>query len=292
MQKGIIIRGVGGNYYVDANDKIYKCRARGKFRKRNLKPLIGDEVDIEETNKDDVEGFITDIHTRRNSFVRPTVANIEQLIIVTTLVRPTLSFLLLDKMIVNSELNNLKPIICFNKSDLIEEEDRVRLRKVYENTGYHIIFTSTITGEGIEELKDAMKGKLSLFTGPSGVGKSSLTNYLDNSFQLKTGDISEKLNRGKNTTRHAEIYKLDFGAKVIDTPGFSLLDLHETSFEGLLSSFVEIKECSYGCRFNDCKHYKEPDCSVKEAVEAGQISKIRYDNYVKLYEEIKSKKKY
>lgn len=292
MQTGIIIRGVGGNYYVDTEDKIYKCRARGKFRKKNIKPLIGDEVEIELTNKSDVEGFIINIHSRKNSFIRPTVANIDQLIIVTTLYRPTLSFLLLDKMIVNSELNKLKPIICFNKCDLIEKEDRLKLKKVYENTGYNMIFTSTITGEGIEELKDAMCDKLSLFTGPSGVGKSSLTNYLDERFELKTGEISEKLNRGKNTTRHAEIYKLDFGGRVIDTPGFSLLDLHETSFEGLLSSFVEIKEYSYNCRFNDCKHYKEPDCSVKAAVEAGNISKIRYDNYIKLYEEIKSKKKY
>jgi len=292
MQTGIIIRGVGGNYYVDTEDKIYKCRARGKFRKKNIKPLIGDEVEIELTNKSDVEGFIINIHSRKNSFIRPTVANIDQLIIVTTLYRPTLSFLLLDKMIVNSELNKLKPIICFNKCDLIEKEDRLKLKKVYENTGYNMIFTSTITGEGIEELKDAMCDKLSLFTGPSGVGKSSLTNYLDERFELKTGEISEKLNRGKNTTRHAEIYKLDFGGRVIDTPGFSLLDLHETSFEGLLSSFVEIKEYSYNCRFNDCKHYKEPDCSVKAAVEAGNISKIRYDNYIKLYEEIKSRKKY
>lgn len=292
MQRGIIIRGVGGNYYVESENGIYKCRARGKFRSRKLKPLIGDDVDIELTNNEDVEGSIINIHKRKNSFIRPTVANIDQLIIVTTLVKPTLSFLLLDKMIINSELNNLTPIICFNKCDLISEEDKNMLADVYAGTGYRIIFTSVKNGYGIEELEEAMKGKLSLFTGPSGVGKSSITNYLDKNFELKTGEISEKLNKGKTTTRHAEIYRLDFGARVIDTPGFSLLDLHETSPEGLLDAFVDIKKFSYGCRFSDCRHDKEPDCKVKEAVEQGKLNKIRYENYIRLYEEIKSKKKY
>ena len=293
MIDGIIIRGVGGNYYVDIGNEIIECRARGLFRLQNIKPLVGDKVLIRLTteNENDRSGYIEEIKKRINEIKRPSVANVEQLLIFFAVSNPEPSFLLLDKLLIAAEINKLKPIICFNKSDLCSDENKKQFNDIYVNTGYKIIFTCKDDEESIEALKNVLKNKLSVFSGPSGVGKSSIMNSVQPDFELKTGEISEKLKRGKHTTRHAEIYKLSFGGFVVDTPGFSSFNLESIDPFKLGEYYPEIYEYSSGCRFDDCLHHKEPNCVIKEAVSNGLISETRYHNYTKLLEEILNSKK-
>jgi len=293
MIDGIIIRGVGGNYYVDIGNEIIECRARGLFRLQNIKPLVGDKVLIRLTseNENDRSGYIEEIKKRINEIKRPSVANVEQLLIFFAVSNPEPSFLLLDKLLIAAEINKLKPIICFNKSDLCSDENKKQFNDIYVNTGYKIIFTCKDDKESIETLKSVLKNKLSVFSGPSGVGKSSIMNSVQPDFELKTGEISEKLKRGKHTTRHAEIYKLSFGGFVVDTPGFSSFNLETIDPFKLGEYYPEIYEYSSGCRFDDCLHHKEPNCVIKEAVSDGLISETRYHNYTKLLEEILNSKK-
>jgi len=291
MIDGIIIRGVGGNYYVDIGSEVIECRARGLFRIKNIKPLVGDKVLIRLTVEDEKSGYIEEIKDRINEIKRPSVANVEQLLIFFAVSNPEPSFLLLDKLLIAAEINNLKPIICFNKSDLCKEERKRELVDLFVNTGYKVLFTSINDFESIENLKDVLKDKLSVFSGPSGVGKSSIMNAVQPDFELKTGEISVKLKRGKHTTRHAEIYKLSFGGFVVDTPGFSSFELGKVDEYELSDYYPEISKYSVGCRFDDCLHYKEPDCVIKDSVSKGLISETRYNNYTKLLEEIKNKDK-
>lgn len=290
--QGVIIRGVGGNYYVDTNEGIIECRARGLFRNQNIKPLVGDKVKIRLTEENKNNGYIEEILKRKNEMKRPAVSNIDQIIIVFAVKNPEPSFLLLDKLLIASEINNLEPIICFNKCDLIDEKDISKYREIYKSTGYRIIFTSRYNSNLLNDFKDLLRDKVSLFSGPSGVGKSSLMNAIDNGFELKTGEISEKLKRGKHTTRHAEIYKLNFGGFAVDTPGFSSFDVNEVDFYELSDFYPEIREHSGNCKFNNCIHDKEPSCAVKKAVENKEISETRYNNYIKLLYEIKSNRAY
>lgn len=291
MIEGIIIRGVGGNYYVDIGDEIIECRARGLFRLKNIKPLVGDRVLIRLTVENEKSGYVEEIKERINEIKRPSVANVEQLLIFFSVSNPEPSFLLLDKLLIAAEINKLKPIICYNKSDLCNEERKNELINMYVNTGYRMIFTSKKDTESIENLKGVLKDKLSVFSGPSGVGKSSIMNAVQPEFELKTGIISEKLKRGKHTTRHAEIYKLSFGGFVVDTPGFSSFELDSIDQFELSNYYPEIKKYSVGCRFDDCLHYKEPNCVIKDAVSKGLISETRYSNYTKLLENIKNSEK-
>ncbi len=293
MIEGIIVRGVGGNYYVDIGNEIIECRARGLFRVQNIKPLVGDKVLIRLTteNEHDRSGYIEEIKERTNEIKRPSVANVEQLLIFFAVCNPEPSFLLLDKLLIAAEINKLKPIICFNKSDLISEERKKEIKNIFINTGYKVIFTSKYDEESIRELKFVLKDKLSVFSGPSGVGKSSMMNAVQPDFELKTGDISEKLKRGKHTTRHAEIYKLNFGGFVVDTPGFSSFELETVDQFKLSEYYPEIYKYSSGCRFDDCLHHKEPSCVIKDAVSEGLISEMRYLNYTKILEDIINLKK-
>ena len=291
MIEGIIIRGVGGNYYVDIGREIIECRARGLFRVQNIKPLVGDRVLIRPTSENEQSGYIEEIKERSNEIKRPSVANVEQLLIFFAVTNPEPSFLLLDKLLIAAEINKLKPIICFNKSDLCSDERKKQLFDIFVNTGYRILFTSKKDEASIEKLKNVLKDKLNVFSGPSGVGKSSVMNAVQPDFELKTGDISEKLKRGKHTTRHAEIYKLNFGGYVVDTPGFSSFNLHSVDKYELGEYYPEIQKYNDGCRFDDCLHNMEPGCTVKEAAVNGLISKIRYENYTKLLEEIINTKK-
>lgn len=292
MINGIIMRGVGGNYYVDIGSEIIECRARGLFRLKNIKPLVGDKVLIRLTDEDEHSGYIEEINERFNEIKRPAVANVEQLLIFFALTNPEPSFLLLDKLLIAAEINNLKPVICFNKSDLSDEYKKKEVNDILKNTDYKVIFTSKNDPNSIEELKDVLKDKLSVFSGPSGVGKSSIMNAVQPDFLLKTGEISDKLKRGKHTTRHAEIYKLSFGGYVVDTPGFSSFELEGINEYELKEYYPEIKKLDIGCRFADCLHYKEPDCVVKDGVEDGFISETRYLNYVRLLEQIRKTKIY
>ncbi len=292
MIEGVIIKGVGGNYYVDTGNGLIECRARGLFRLKDIKPLVGDNVLIRLTEEDETSGYIEEIKKRTNEMVRPPVANVEQLLIFFAVTNPEPSFLLLDKLLIAAETNNLKPVICFNKSDLADEKLKKEFENIFINTGYKVIFTSKYNENSINELKSILKDNLSVFSGPSGVGKSSLMNAVQPDFKLETGEISEKLKRGKHTTRHAEIYKLSFGGYVVDTPGFSSFGLNGIGEFELKEYYPEIKKYDSGCRFMDCLHKKEPDCVIKDAVEEGNISKVRYNNYVKLLEEIQKNKLY
>jgi len=292
MIKGIIIRGVGGNYYVDIGNEIIECRARGLFRLKNIKPLVGDRVLIRLTEEDEHSGYIEEINERTNEIKRPSVANVEQLLIFFAVTNPEPSFLLLDKLLIAAEVNKLKPVICFNKSDLADEKRKNEIKDILKNTDYNVVFTSKNDQKSIDKLKSILKDKLSVFSGPSGVGKSSVMNAVQPDFQLKIGEISDKLKRGKHTTRHAEIYKLNFGGYVVDTPGFSSFELEGINEYELKEYYPEIKKLDSGCRFADCLHYREPNCVIKDAVKTGLISETRYLNYVRLLEQIMKTKIY
>ncbi len=292
MIEGIIIRGVGGNYYVDTGDNLVECRARGLFRLKNIKPLVGDRVLIRLTVEDEHTGYIEEIMERTNEMSRPPVANAQQLLIFFAVTNPEPSFLLLDKLLIAAETNSLKPVICFNKCDLADDKLKKEYENIFVNTGYRVIFTSKYDENSLTELKSILKDKLSVFSGPSGVGKSSVMNAVQPDFQLKTGEISDKLKRGKHTTRHAEIYKLSFGGYVVDTPGFSSFELEGIGEFDLKEYYPEIKKFDDGCRFADCLHFKEPNCIIKDAVNEGLISQTRYNNYVRLLEDIRKIKQY
>ncbi|MEL7604903.1 MAG: ribosome small subunit-dependent GTPase A [Sedimentibacter saalensis] len=291
MIDGIIIRGVGGNYCVDTGEKLIECRARGLFRIKNIKPLVGDRVKIRITEEDENNGYIEEIEERFNEIKRPPIANAEQLLIFFAVTNPEPSFLLLDKLLIAAEINNLKPVICFNKCDLADDKKKTELEQIFINTGYKVIFTSKKDEKSIEKLKEILKDKLSVFSGPSGVGKSSIMNAVQPDFHLKTGEISDKLKRGRHTTRHAEIYKLSFGGYVVDTPGFSSFELSGIGEYELKEYYPEIKKFDEGCRFADCLHNKEPNCVIKDSVSEGKISETRFSNYRRLLEEIQKAKK-
>lgn len=292
MIEGIITKGVGGNYYVDIGNKIIECRARGLFRLKNIKPLVGDNVVIRITEEDENSGYIEEIKERTNEIKRPPVANAHQLLIIFAVKNPEPSFLLLDKLLIAAELNSLKPVICFNKADLADEEEKDNIRNILKNTGYKIIFTSKYREESLHELRNILKDKVNVFSGPSGVGKSSIMNAVEPGFYLKTGEISEKLKRGRHTTRHAEIFKLSFGGYAVDTPGFSSFELEGINEYELKNYYPEIVKYDEGCKFLDCLHHKEPSCLIKEAVKNDLISQVRYNNYIKLLEQIKNQKPY
>lgn len=292
MIEGIIIKGVGGNYYVDIGNKIVECRARGLFRIKNVKPLVGDKVLIRLTEEDEDAGYIEDILDRKSEIKRPAVANAQQLVIIFSVINPEPSFLLLDKLLIAARSNNLDPVICINKLDLAEEGQKEHILGIFKNTGYKIIFTSKYDENSLQGLKNILKDKLNVFSGPSGVGKSSLMNAIEPDFYLETGELSEKLKRGRHTTRHAEIFKLSFGGYAVDTPGFSSFELEGINMYSLKNYYPEIVRYEEGCKFLDCLHYKEPDCGVKEALKDDLISEVRYNNYIKLLEQIKESKPY
>jgi ribosome biogenesis GTPase len=292
MIEGIITKGVGGNYYVDIGSKIIECRARGLFRLKNIKPLVGDKVLIRITEEDEDMGYIEEIKERTSEIKRPPVANAQQLVIIFSVKNPEPSFILLDKLLIAAKSNNLNPVICINKSDLANEEEKENILNIFKNTGYKIIFTSKYDEDSLQNLKDILKDRLNVFSGPSGVGKSSLMNAIEPGFYLETGEISDKLKRGRHTTRHAEIFKLSFGGYAVDTPGFSSFELEGIDEYSLKSYYPEIVKYDDGCKFLDCLHYKEPGCVIKEAFNSDLISRVRYNNYIKLLEQIKESKPY
>ena len=289
--QGKIIKGIAGFYYIYAeNDEIYECKAKGIFRKDKQKPLVGDNVEIEVLDEQEKEGSVTAILPRKNSLIRPAVANVDQAFVIFAMENPKPNFMLLDRFLIMMEKENVPAVICFNKKDLAKQEELELLYETYKSCGYDVIFSSTFNGEGLDEIREILKGKTTVVAGPSGVGKSSITNALQENVQMETGEISKKLKRGKHTTRHSQVIPVGHDTYLMDTPGFSSLYVNDFEKEELKNYFREFIEYNNGCRFTGCVHVNEPDCLVKEAVENGGINRSRYDNYILMYEEIKNKK--
>jgi len=286
MIKGIINKGIGGFYYVETEEKLYVCHARGKIKNEQITPLVGDRVEISIVDFDADEGVIEKILPRKTELLRPNVSNVDQAIIVFAIKNPEPNIMLLDKMILLAENSGLDIVICFNKCDLDDEDKFKRLSRIYEAAGYTILKTSAKDTEGIEALKNILKGKISVFSGPSGVGKSTLLNTIEKGLKLQTGEISKKIKRGKHTTRHSELLLLESGGYVVDTPGFTSLSLHEIPAENLARLFPEFEEAAEQCQFDNCKHLNEPKCGIKKAVEAGEISNERYEAYTYIHNEL------
>lgn len=291
--QGKIIKGIAGFYYVHVvHSGIYECKAKGIFRNKKIKPLVGDNVIIDIIDEVNRTGNIIEILERTNELIRPAVANINQSLVVFAVMKPAPNINLLDRFLVMMERQNIPVIICFNKTDLVTEEEIISLRDIYVKAGYHVIFTSTLNGNGVEDVKRMLKGRTTALAGPSGVGKSSMLNAIIPDANSETGVISEKIGRGKNTTRHTEIFNLEDDTYIMDTPGFTSLYSNDFDKEYLKDYFPEFREYEGKCRFNGCIHENEPDCEVKNALEKGIISRSRYDNYILMLEEIKNRKKY
>lgn len=291
--QGKIIKGIAGFYYIYAEDgNIYECKAKGIFRKDNFKPLVGDNVEITVLNEEEKEGSVTSILPRRNSLIRPAVANVDQAFLIFAMENPKPNFLLLDRFLIMMEQQKIPVVICFNKKDVGEKEEMEKLYEIYTGCGYRVVLSSTYEGEGMDEIHEILKGKTTVVAGPSGVGKSSITNCMQGEVQMETGEISKKLKRGKHTTRHSQVIPVEKNTFLVDTPGFSSLYLTDMKEEELRDYFPEFVMYEPQCRFQGCMHIHEPGCAVKEALSEGKISQQRYDNYLALYEELKEKRRY
>ncbi|MBD5453281.1 MAG: ribosome small subunit-dependent GTPase A [Lachnospiraceae bacterium] len=290
---GKIIKGIAGFYYVHVENKgVYACRAKGIFRNVNIKPLVGDDVCIDVLDEEAKEGSVTKILPRKSELIRPAVANVDQALIIFAILKPAPNLNLLDRFLIRMRRQNLPSIICFNKQDMASEEEKEKLRKVYENCGCHIVFISALEQNGMEEVKHLLAGKTTTVAGPSGVGKSTLINALYPEAEMETGSISRKIERGRHTTRHSEIFALGEETYLMDTPGFTSLSISEIPKEELAGCYPEFERYEPYCRFGGCAHINEPDCAVKEAVERGDISLVRYENYKLLYQELQGVKRY
>ena len=289
---GKIIKGIAGFYYVYTEAGTFQCRARGLFREKGLKPLAGDNVRIELTKTEDVEGNVVEVYDRKNSLIRPPVANIDQALIIFSAHSPEPVWGLLDRFLVNMAYEDIPAVICINKDDLTKEGECGQIKNDYEKSGAEVLFTSASSGSGVDDLKEILKDKTTTVAGPSGVGKSSLINRLTGESLMETGEISKKVMRGKQTTRHTELIPLGKNTFIFDSPGFSSLDTADISKENLRDYYNEFAEYNNLCRYNMCSHTHEPDCEVRKAVEEGKISRLRYDSYISIYNELKERRKY
>ncbi|MBC5744095.1 ribosome small subunit-dependent GTPase A [Lachnospiraceae bacterium MD308] len=291
--QGKIVKGIAGFYYIHVVESgVYECKAKGIFRKEKIKPLVGDNVKIEIIDENEKTGNITEILPRKNELIRPAVANIDQALVVFAVTRPSPHFSLLDRFLVMMESKHIPVILCFNKEDIADDFQIKALEKIYSGCGYPCIFTSALEQRNIEQVKALLTGKTTAIAGPSGVGKSSMINVLQPEANMETGDISQKIERGKHTTRHSELFLIDADSYIMDTPGFSSLYMSDFEKEDLQYFFPEFEEFEGTCRFDGCSHTHEPDCAVKNAVSDGKIASVRYDSYKKIYEELKDKRRY
>ena len=291
--QGKIIKGIAGFYYVNVVESgVYECKAKGVFRKEKIKPLVGDNVRIEILDEENKTGNIVEIFPRKNELIRPAVANIDQALVVFAVTKPTPHFNLLDRFLVMMERKEIPVVLCFNKKDIATSPEIAELEAIYEKCGYPIVFTSALEQENIEEIRRLLLKKTTAIAGPSGVGKSSLINLLQNQVQMETGTISRKIERGKHTTRHSELIAVDADSYIMDTPGFSSLYVNDFEKEELKYYFRECASYEGQCRFQGCDHVHEPGCAVKEALEEGKIHPVRYKNYLEMYTELKEKKRY
>ncbi|MDO5150186.1 MAG: ribosome small subunit-dependent GTPase A [Oscillospiraceae bacterium] len=286
IRTGLIVKSIGGLYTVESPDGIYECVPRGIFRKEGMSPCVGDRVNFQD------DKVITKILPRKNYLIRPPLANMDQLIFVVSVCEPSPNLLLLDKFIAIAEYKKIRPVVVLTKVDLDKYEN---IFSVYNNAGIDVVVIDYRNNEGIEELREMLCGKISAFTGNSGAGKSTLLNAIDGRFDIRTGEVSKKLGRGRHTTRHAQLYKLDNGGYIADTPGFSTFETNKYDIikkEELCSCFIEFSEFSDNCRFKDCSHTREKDCAVINAVSEGLISESRHSSYCQMYEEAKAIKEW
>ena len=291
--KGKIMKGIAGIYYINvAGSGLYECKAKGIFRKEKIKPLVGDEVEMEVLDESEKTGNIERILPRRNELIRPAVANIDQALVIFAVTDPKPHFNLLDRFLVMMERKEIPVVLCFNKKDIAKPEEAGGLEEIYSACGYPLILTSALTMENIERIRELLLGKTTAVAGPSGVGKSSLINLLQPEACMETGSISRKIARGKHTTRHSELIYIEEGAYIMDTPGFSSLYVNDFEKEELKRYFREFIPFEGYCRFNGCSHVHEPGCAVKQAVEERKIHRTRYENYLEMYRELKEKKRY
>ncbi len=293
--QGKITKGIAGFYYVYVPEQgMFECKAKGIFRKDNVKPLVGDDVTIQILSKEEMIGNIVQILPRKSSLIRPAVANIDQAMIVFAIRKPDINLNLLDRFLIQMEQQDLNTIICFNKADLESQEgpSSQRLAEIYSAAGYQTLVISAEKDESITQVLECLKGKTTTVAGPSGVGKSTLINRLQPDTQMETGSISQKIERGKHTTRHSQLIPISADTYILDTPGFSSLSIFDLEKEDLEAYYPEFQKLTEGCKFTGCSHIHEPVCGVKEGLKDGRVSKERYENYMLLYKELAQKKKY
>lgn len=291
--QGKIVKGISGFYYVHVVESgIYECKAKGIFRQQKMKPLVGDDVEIDIISEEKKTGNVAAILPRKNALIRPAVANVDQALLIFAAASPNPNFNLLDRFLVMMGRQDVPVILCFNKCDLITEEQQQEIASIYEASGCKILFVSAKKELGLKELQEILEGKTTTVAGPSGVGKSSLINLLAPEACMETGEISKKIERGRHTTRHAELIQLKGDGYIMDTPGFSSLYLPEMEKDELQDCYPEFAAFEPYCRFQGCSHISEPDCGVKEALSERKIHPVRYENYCQLYGELKDRKKY
>lgn len=288
MPIGIILKGIGGFYYVkDENDRVvFECKPRGIFRKDSITPLPGDKVEYGIIDEQEKKGSIDSILPRSSELVRPAIANIDQIIIVVAVKSPATDFMLLDKLLITAELKKIRAIICINKIDLDDKVSK-KIKEIYSNIGYACIEISSVKNIGYKNLQKELKDHTSVLAGQSGVGKSTILNNIMDSWVMETGFVSEKIGRGKHTTRHAEILELKYGGYIADTPGFSSFEISDIQYNELENYYPEFNKYLDTCRFKSCSHIAEPECNVKEALERGEIDDDRYQRYTQLYKMLK-----
>ena len=289
--QGRVIRGIAGFYYVSTEKGTYECKAKGVFRKQKIKIIPGDYVEIEVLSDEDMTGNIQSLQERKNELIRPVVSNVDQALVIFAASDPKPNFNLLDRLLLLMREQQVSVMLCFNKCDLIDEEEKDRLYDIYKDSGCEVFFISSKEKIGLEMLKERLAGKTTVLAGPSGVGKSTTTNLLQNQILMATGEISQKIARGKHTTRHAELIMMGPDTYLVDTPGFSSLWSLDVKREELKDYYPEFMEYNQSCRFLGCVHYKEPNCAIKDMVASGKISQSRYDNYIQILEEISEKEK-
>lgn len=291
--QGKIVKGIAGFYYIHVVESgVYECKAKGIFRKEKIKPLVGDNVVIEVLDENEKTGNIIRVLPRSNELIRPAVANIDQALVVFSVIKPCPHFSLLNRFLVMMESRQIPVILCFNKEDIAQDFQIEALEQIYSKCGYPCIFTSALEQTNIDRVRKLLKGKTTAIAGPSGVGKSSIINVLQPEARMETGDISKKIERGKHTTRHSELFLVDKDSYIMDTPGFSSLYVNDFEKEELKDYFPEFQRYEGACRFDGCSHTHEPECAVKKGVADGEIAGARYDSYKEIYEELKDRRRY